>query len=236
MLIRIVVYDTQPLEAGQSQYTFFRDTDDNESSVTKKEENACLNFLFSHQGWRQLLQSELRLSPKFHAINFVTHPFYDPGRGEMDVIIFNDGTPHQAILIEAKRIKITYDEKQALTRNGLMKLFKGVEQITERAREFRFWQNYLMVIILSDGRQLTDLAQWNRSGINTILSDSIFSEVVQDLPNEIGVIVALILQSSGKSIDLQGAIGVGVWRFAQEQQQSDTTTNRVDRLINELLR
>jgi len=165
----------------------------------------------------------------------LTEPFTQKNKkpGDIDLLLVDTDNPDKAIAFECKRVKAVSLENQTAKVNNTGKIKHGVLQVN-KYQKLGFHQTYLMIILLDDGRNYKTPNTLFRSSANIDelkqLYDLPFNE---PLNNDTGVIFIIVNQPTGKDINLTGAIGFCLDKFAELHEQKKSLTNKIEELIKQ---
>jgi hypothetical protein len=204
--------------------------------VTQLDERSLVRWLMLVSDVRSMMFEALgRSSGAFYQPE-VVEPFYAPGEGEIDLVICERGAPHEALVIEAKRVKVEIVNAERDEVHKIREVAKGVHQANTLYRRFGFFQHYLAVITAVDASDQTDSnipCRGLRSDTADLFDDrKTFTRIVDfpkrdDLKPEIGIIFMEVVQPSRIAIDRRATFRVCVQHPANARQQADSVTRNV---------
>ncbi|MGP8216904.1 MAG: hypothetical protein ACLQQ4_15160 [Bacteroidia bacterium] len=216
-----VTYDTQPY-AGGVTYTFFDDSGDfdNERAL-KLSEQEMVNWLFNHSPAKEIIYDELKMPRDSVHFLSVEEPFIQyrtEKPGDIDVLLCHKNDPRHAIALECKRIKVSFDDSHKENINKIRGLLKGVEQANALSK-LGFGRCFLFVMIVTDGHNLKEQNQMFRYASADKLKEVYYLDEYKNLYENVGVILCLVTQPSGKSIYMNGTIAVREHKIAKQYEQ-----------------
>ncbi len=151
-------YDSVPLNTHDTEYSFFTKSDRNDPSVTEKTESDAVQWLFNNRRFRRMfLEDFFSLPDQVKIFYGLQHPFTLSGRvpGDIDLLLVDPTRCDASIAIECKRVKVvSTDAYPKVNGDGASKIRHGILQANSY-RELGFHRNYLMIIVLDDGRAMT---------------------------------------------------------------------------------
>jgi hypothetical protein len=191
---------------------------------------------------RQMLLQELGFPGSAFCKPEVVEPFYAPGSGDLDLLIWHPRAPDRAIALECKKVKVAIKNAGQDRVNGLRHVGDCVEQANRLYRGFGFHQTYLCVITEVEASGQEPITVLNRG----VRPDSVpergdsrtttFRQIVEfpgrdDLYHRIGIVFVEVTQPSRLSINTRATVRVCVYRRAECRDQSNSVTNRVLALV-----
>jgi hypothetical protein len=229
------------IQPGESFILFNEDPGMNDKSATERDEKRIVTWLFHQQQWaKQLILQELGVTLDSFISTEVTNPFTQPNKkpGDIDVLIFEPHYPNQAIAIECKKVSVVAENTKKDIVHKVEKIGKGVSQ-ANALRELGFFQTYIAIITVVDGRQRSDYNTLHR-GIGESSHDTHLGAQThktlkriyefprrEDLHKDIGIIFIEIVQPTGKSLDEKFGVCVCIDERAKPQDQSSSQTNKI---------
>ena len=146
--------------------------------------------------------------------------------GDIDVPAIDRAHPDRAIAIEVKRVKLPPDAYLTAQPNKLQELDKGCRQ-ARLLRTMGFHRSYLLVAVVADGREQTDVGFPFRGPPPVLVK--IVRDKLRSLPfhPDVGVVVVEVTQPVDKDIQDSGAIGIWTHQHAQGIEQASTLTDRL---------
>lgn len=227
--------------AGESFALFSEDPGMNDVSATERDEKRIVKWLFHQQPWAaRLILQELGMPQSSFIGREVTDPFTQSNRkpGDIDVFICESSRPSQAVAIECKKVNVIAQNTQKDVVHKVEKIGKGVSQ-ANALRELGFYQTYLTVITVVDGRErgghnvlfrgIGNSTHDTHQGAQTHKTRTRIYEFPrrEDLHDEVGIIFIEVVQPTGKSLDEKFGVCVCVDKRAAPREQSNSQTNRV---------
>ena len=234
LLFKTIMMDSAPLAAGQSTYSFFTPSFENNPSVTAMVEGEALFWLLQNPQFRKGFFAEF--FPQFpKAVRHFTglvEPFtyHDKTPGDIDLLLVQPDLPHKAVAFEFKRIKVFREETGKEKINRIPYLAHGIEQ-SNGYHAIGFSQTYLVAIILDDGRHLETPNVMFRYNKDHALDEYVYNlRYSSDLHREVGVIYLRINQMTGKHIDHSHSIGYCIDKPAIPVIQPTDITSKIANL------
>jgi hypothetical protein len=216
---------------------------DGSTRVTEFDERTIIHWLLLCPASRHVLLETLGLPPDAFYQSAVVQPFYAPGEGDLDLILCPRLTPHEAVAIECKRVKVETVNVGEDRVNKLQDAARGVCQANRLYNgPFAFFQTYLAIIteVAASLQHETNIPNRGvRSHTKPQSGDTkntTFRQIVEfpgraELHNEIGILFIEIVQPSRLSIDTQATARVCIYRRAEKRDQLDSVTNRVTEIM-----
>lgn len=208
--------------------------------VTDIPEKQLIRWLMLSEPARGLIFEELGFpSSAFYALE-VGEPFYSPGIGDLDLVLCNHCAPHEAAVLECKRVKIVVVDPEQHQMNKLEDTRIGVIQANRLHDKFGFSRTYLAVLTEVEASQQHDTNIPCRGIDSTATPDygqtKSFKRIVEfpgrdDLKTDIGIVFIEVVQPSRISINERVTIRVCVHHPAQQRTQSDSVTNRIEMVM-----
>jgi hypothetical protein len=212
---------------------------DGSSRVTEFDEKPIVRWLILFPVSRLLILEQLELPPDAFYKPEVVQPFYVPGEGDIDLILCPRLSPHQALALECKRVKVESVNAGQDKINKLQDVAEGVHQANKLYNgPFAFFQTYLCIITEVEASAQDERNVANRgvrphtTPVRGDTKTTTFRQIVEfpgraDLHNDVGIIFVEIVQPSRLSIDTQATVRVCVYRRAQKRDQLDSVTKRI---------
>jgi hypothetical protein len=212
---------------------------DGGSRVTEFDEKPIIRWLMLSEPSHGIILDELGLPPDAFYCPEVVQPFYAPGEGDIDLILCPWLSPHRAIALECKRVKVESVNVGQDRINKLHDIAGGVRQANKLYNgPFGFFQTYLAIIteVEASGQDERNIPNRGvRSHTTPQRGDTgrtTFRQIVEfpgraGLHKDIGIIFIEVAQPSRLSIDKQATVRVCVYRRAEPRDQLDSVTNRV---------
>lgn len=244
VIFREIAFHYAQLRPGVT--TFF--TDDGSpyaSRISKKAEQSLISWLVHDAATKHLLCEVLQRSlGSFFGIS-VQQPFYAANEGDIDLLVCEPRSPHEAIAIECKRVKVFVEDEGNDCINRIEAVGEGVKQVRKLYDRLGFFQTYLAIISAVDGANRKQLNIPSRG----ITSDSIpnrdtstttFRRILQfprreELPPEIGIMLIELVQPSGRAFEEQGVVRICVHHKATPRPQREADTQRMLALMKRTL-
>ena len=169
----------------------------------------------------------------------VVAPFYSPGTGDLDLVACPRLSPHRAVALECKRVKVDTVNAGQDKINKLRDISGGAHQAnTLYNGPHGFFQTYLAVIteVTAGGQEERNIPNRGvRSHSTPVEGDTrrtTFRQIIEfpgrdKLHRDIGILFVEVAQPSRLSIDRQATLRVCVYRRAQSRDQLDSVTNRM---------
>lgn len=233
LLFHTIVYDSVLLSKELKKYIMFTHNEIEGESDRNKSEQIIIKWLFSKPAFREIFYPLLNISYDSNVRFDVKSPIIpNPNRtpGDIDIMLFNWGQIEKTVAIEVKKVKYICEPDGRERLNKVHDIKDGVSQ-TKGLLEMGFYQTYLAVIIVSDGRNII-LNNYVFRGI----SRECFQEVYdfqdrENLNDRVGLIFIEIVQPTSVSVNNTGVIGVCIDREAIKQEQSKDLTERLKKYL-----
>ncbi|HEX8633319.1 MAG TPA: hypothetical protein VF703_04125 [Pyrinomonadaceae bacterium] len=234
------------IHAGETFTLFSEDPGMNDESAVERDEKRIVSWLFNYQLWaKELLLNELGVWQDSFIATEVTAPFTQPNKkpGDIDVFICERDNPHQAIAIECKKVSVVAETTKKDIVHKVEKIGKGVSQ-ANALRELGFYQTYLAIVTVVDGRQRNEYNTLHRSirdsshdthlGAQTHKTSKRIYEFPrrEDLHDNVGIIFIEVIQPTGKNLDDKFGVCISIDKRANPQEQLTSQTNRILDYIN----
>jgi hypothetical protein len=241
---RQITFDTAHIAPGhQLKATFFDASPysilDGSARITDFDEKPIVRWLMLAPSARAIIFDELALPPNASYRPEVVQPFYAPGTGDIDLLLCPPRSPHLAIALECKRVKVESINAGQDRINKLQGVAGGVRQANKLYNgPFAFFQTYLAIITEAEASAQDDVNIPNR-GVRSHTTPhrgdtrtTTFRQIVEfpgrdELDGDVGILFIEIAQPSRLSIDRQATVRVCVYRRAARRDQLDAVTNRV---------
>lgn len=245
---RQISFDTAHIAPGQQlKATFFEASPypilDGSARITDFDEKPIVRWLMLAPSARGIIFDELGLPPNAFYRPEVVQPFYAPGAGDIDLLLCPPLSPHLAIALECKRVKVESINAGQDRINKLQDVAGGVRQANKLYNgPFAFFQTYLAIITEVEASSQDNINIPNR-GVRCHTTPrrgdtrtTTFRQIVEfpgrdELDGEVGIFLVEIAQPSRVSIDRQATVRVCVYRRAASRDQLDAVTNRVMEII-----
>jgi hypothetical protein len=199
----------------------------NAAPVQDIHEAELARWLFTERMPAALLASELRFAPAT-GLTFCVDPSHLMGDarapGDIDVLAIDHARLDQAIAIEIKRVKLPPKAYLTARPNKLQDLDKGCRQV-RLLRSMGFHRSYLVVAVVADGREQTDVGFPFRGPPPALVK--VVRDKLRSLPfhPDVGVFVVEVTQPVDKDIRDSGAVGIWTHQHAQDVEQPAALTD-----------
>lgn len=213
--------------------------------ISQRAEQWLVGWLVNDAGARQLLCEMLQRSPAAFFRTAVQKPFYTANEGDIDLLVCDPGSPHQAVAIECKRVKVYVEDEGNDSINRLDAVGEGVKQAKKLYGKFGFFQTYLAVISAVDSanrkrlnipsRGITSESVPNRDTSTTTFRSILQFPRREELPSDIGIILIELVQPSGRAFQEQGIVRICVHHKAVPRSQREIETHKMVDLMKSRL-
>lgn len=233
MIFNYMYWDARHV-GNQRTIKFFTETDEDDESVTTLSEEAAIHWLFNNPHFFEMFADGFfgyyTGVEKYFGLK---EPFTNQNKkpGDIDLLLLDKEKPHQAIAFECKKVKaITIDEHISKV-NNIEKIRKGILQVNQY-QSLGFYQSYLLIILLDDGRYKKTPNQMFRAHKEDV-------ERIYDIPwnenlnSDVGVVYVKVNQTTGRHINFTGGFGFCIDKPAQKLEQTASMTNKVKELIKQ---
>lgn len=198
-------------------------------SATDVNEAELAHWLFTAFVPSRPIAAELGFMPEMQLAFMMDRKVLAPiarGPGDIDVLAANATYPEQAIAVEVKRVKMPSGSYSTSLPNKLQELEKGCTQVG-LLREIGFHRSYLLVAVVADGREQTEVSFAFR-GPTPVLVKAV-KEKLRSLKfhPDVGVVVVEATQPVDKDIQDSGAIGIWTHQVASMIQQPPELTANI---------
>jgi len=233
----MIAFDAQTIPAGiydRLTASFFHDDlkFEDESSA-KRDEQSILKWLFSRSELKEMIFEELSVKQNAcHKLEVVDPIIENPRKkpGDIDVLICEQKSPHEAIALECKRVKVIADDTGRDKVNKIDAIGNGVIQ-ANAVMNLGFHNTCLAVLTVVDGRL--------RKEYNTLFrgsTDETFKRVYEfpqrnKLHKDIGIMFLELIQPTGKDITRMAAVAVAVDRRPMPRKQPVSLNNKISALF-----
>jgi hypothetical protein len=248
ILYRQISFDTAHIKAGSPlNATFFEMSSapylDGSTAVTALAEKHIIQWLLLFTPARQVLFEELGLPRDAFFRPEVVDPFYAPGCGDLDLVACPRLSPHRAVSLECKRVKVEAVNDGQDNINKLQDIAGGVHQANRLYNGPNgFFQTYLAVITEVTAGDQHDRnipnrgVRSNSTPSNGDTERTTFRQIIEfpgrdKLHRDIGILFIEVVQPSRLSINTQATLRVCVYRRAEPRDQLESVTNRMIALI-----
>jgi hypothetical protein len=208
--------------------------------VTALDERSLMRWLMLFSPVRSIIFEELGRSAASFFRPELVEPFYCSGEGEMDLLVCERMAPHEALVVEAKRVKVEIVNTERDEVHKIMDIAKGVHQANTLYERFAFFQHYLAVITAvgaSDQDDTNVPCRGLRSHTTDLYEErKTFTRIVDfpkrdNLKREIGIVFMEVVQPSRIAFDRRATFRICVQRPAKAREQAASVTNRVQSLV-----
>ena len=129
------------------------------------------------------------------------------GPGDIDVLAIDLVRPECALAIEVKRVKMPTDSYWTSLPNKLEGIDKGRKQV-ELLRQIGFHRSYLLIAVVADGRERTDVNFASRGSTPALIKTVRDKLSCLEFHPDVGVLVVEVTQPVDKNICDAGAVGI----------------------------
>ena len=218
---RMVVSDTIKLDERTS-CSLFKDSEEHsgEGAIDLAEQE-MMRWLFNNQDAIRILCDELDIPNGYMWGLEIKDPiikYATKKPGDIDAILCHNSDPRKSIAFESKKVKIRFTETKESIINKVESLRKGVEQVNALSK-LGFYKCYLLVMIVTDGGNLQGEDQIFKRASNKDLDRIYNFDGYRNLESNIGIILCLITQLSGKSLNMNNAVAIREHKKAIPQEQ-----------------
>ncbi len=205
----------------------------NSNRITNLNEPNLVDWLLKSPHDSKLLWGLVGYNQKPLIFKEIKYPIIDDTcitPGDIDILMTCSDTPIQSVGIQCKRIKVDYSYTPAKV-NKIKDIERGIKQSNKMLSLFKFWKNYLLIIIEIDAH-----SQKDKNVIFRGLGDNEHREIYHtttqnELHEEIGLIFIEVVQPAENSyFDLSKAVFIKN-RDAKIQTQPYITNKKVWVLI-----
>jgi hypothetical protein len=233
LLFQFKAFDAKTVFPGPHWTEFFVDDDSpGQLSATAISEGEILKWILNSPA-QDLFLSALEITTQDFVAFEVKKPLIEDSQskpGDIDLFLCEKTAPNRSIAVQAKRVKVTYEESDKYKINKL----DGIRELVEQAngtRELGFHRAYCVVLIVIDSRAQRQLAPHCRfMGRDSFQRVFAFPQR-ESLHDDVGVVFVEIAQTTGRSIDDTAIVAVSVDRRATYLDQWATMTDRVKQLM-----
>lgn len=232
LLFETIIFDSALIDQRLT-YKFFQENEENEQSITNLPEQQALRWIMNIAPFRKMFLG--RFFPKPDEIKTYydqTYPFTSPNKlpGDIDMIIADPHKPDQAIAFECKKVKAVAQNTEPPKINNLKSLHHGVKQ-ANAYQSLGFYQSYLMILLLDDGRTLTTPNTMFRYNKHEMLEAIYNIQFTEPIHADVGVIYVRINQMTGKHYNHSASLGFCIDKHAGSLGQTVEMTNKIRELI-----
>lgn len=235
----VILNYTFPLD-GKSEHVLFDENSIPASSsrITSLNESELVKWMLESESRTECFFGRVLLKDlAYQILQTISTPIIQVGEkpGDTDILVYPQDHPDLAIAFEVKRVKVNIDEDDVENINKDTKVVKkGIKQANQ-LRKLGFHQTYLVVIIVTDGKNRTS------KDIPFRYADSDRIRSLYDLPKnkklhpDVGVIYVQIVEPTSASMDYVGHFTVRVDKKACELEQALSMISRVKQ-VNDFLK
>ncbi len=236
--MRTIAYDTVSIKPDSVIYKLFVDDDASmDQRVNTLFERELVKFLFNpvYRFFEYLIFEELGItntySPHFEKIKpIIDNPNEKPG--DIDLLLVDKSQVIKSIGFQVKKLKGFVDLDNT-NKVKFSNIEEGIVQVNKMFEKYRFYKNYLMLIVANYGRNNTTNNFFFRhvggSEIKPLYSISTYEK----LREEIGIFIIEITQPISKGITKSGEIASKLFKDSTLNIQSEEITNKIKLLIDE---
>lgn len=209
LFFHVINYDTQRIYKQDIQ--FFQDEKPlfPSRSVTHMNEAELVRWLIHKKDAFKLLLKLLNLPINTEYFLEVRKPITDQeNEGDIDLILLPNNDPYRAIAVECKRAKVEILDNNGKEKvNKINDIRKGFKQ-SKRLREMGFYKTYLLVFVVTDGRNKITPNTFFRDGESAQVKELYRMSMEEPLHSDVGFIYVKITQPTDKDINWRGNIGI----------------------------
>jgi hypothetical protein len=217
---------------GQTSYPIFAEANDNAPSVRNLTERQALEWLFKDALFASdFTQAFFPGTPLVRYHFSLVRPFTQPDNkpGDIDLMLVALDLPHQAVALEAKRIKIETCPDGSVHINRAQEIGYGIQQANS-CRNIGFHRTYLLLLLLDDGRAKSSQNAFLRHATGREIDQILSLPWSEALNPDVGVVYVRSCQAIDKTIDEASSIQYCIDKHAARQQQTDEMINKVRHL------
>lgn len=236
LTFRMMAFDTQTLPeeilTGYTQTFFNDDLNSKDESAARQDEKTILKWIFNHPVLRMMFFEELsvKTAPRYKLE--VGHPIVEnPNKkpGDIDVLIWEQECPHEAMALECKRVKVIVDDSGRDKANKVNAIGDGVAQ-ANAVLNLGFHRTYLAVLTVVDGRLRKECNTLFRGSTNETFKRVYEFPQRDKLHKDIGIMFLELIQPTGKDIDRMAAVAIAVDRPPKPREQPVSLNNKISLL------
>ena len=205
-------------------------------SATTIDEKPLANWLFNEIPSSQVMVREFQFEHSAGTHFGLSTKAIAPsarGPGDIDALVFSQIALERSTAFEIKRVKvdaITFDTKMPGKVAGLR---HGVEQVNLLA-EIGFYRTYLLIAIVTDGRERHEFGLPFRGANAEILQSIRNFPGRHDLHPAVGLAFVELTQTVEKDVQYAGSIGVQIAVQAKHVQQTRELTDAITHVVPKL--
>jgi hypothetical protein len=123
---------------------------DSSTRVTDLSEQQIVRWILLCEPARRLLFNQLGFPASAFYEPEVIEPFFDRGKGDLDLVLCTPHRPQETTAVELKRVKVTVLDTENDQLNKLHDTREGVGQANRLYNKFGFFQSYLGIVSAID--------------------------------------------------------------------------------------
>jgi hypothetical protein len=236
---RCIPYDSINLNSYIRSYEYFLNEDKTIlfDNATKRPEQKVVKWIFekSLTTLRYLVYEELNLSNEYkHYLEcreYILDYRYD--ESDIDILLVNDKSPHLSHAFQVKKLTIDLFKDGFSVFKRLNQVEKGITQANEVFKKYKFYKNYLMLVVIINGIDKKDVNQIFRQPSSKELYKHIYSlKNFNELNENIGIFAYEITQPTNLSIDRRGTILSKLLKYPKPIEQPSFLTERTKSHVN----
>jgi len=235
--MRSIAYDTVSIKPGAVVYKLFEDDDSQKDErVNSLLEGELVKFLFTHNlnFYEYLIYEELGIKNTYCPFFERSRPIIDNQNekpGDIDLLLVDKSQMNKSVAFQVKKLKGFIDIDN-INKVKFSNIEEGIVQSNKMFEKFRFYQNYLMLIVANDGMRNTSNNFFFRQVNGSEIKPLYLVQTYESLKVGIGVFIVEITQPTGKDIKKGGKIASKLLVQAAECVQSDSLNNKIELLVN----
>lgn len=236
--MRSIAYDTVSIKPGAVIYKLFEDDNSVEDErVNLLWERELVEFLFTRylKFYEYLIYEELGISNNYNPFFERVKPIIDnPNEkpGDIDLILIDKLNINNSFGFQVKKLK-GFTDSDGIIKAKFSNIERGIDQANKMFEKYKFYKNYLMLIVANDGKSNTDKNFFFRHIDGSEIKSLFLGSTYDSLSKGIGVFIIEITQPMGKGIRKSGMIASKIIAQATECEQSEIMNNKIKHLINE---
>lgn len=231
---RCVTLDSHPLKSGENKFQLFSSEGPNyiQDRATKRIESDIVKWIFTKhmENIPFLIYEEIGISNLYkHYLEcrkyILDNEYHE---SDIDILLFNEKFPNLSIAFQVKRITVSIDENGKSSFKRIHEIEEGIKQANKLYKKYKFYKNYLMTIVIIDGRNKKDVNQIFRQPDSIEMYDRIyFSKNFGGLHEDIGIFAYEIIQPTNENIDYRATVASKELKRARQIEQSSLLTERI---------
>jgi len=235
--IRSIVYDTVSLKPGSVIYEFFQDDystkDERVNSILERE---LVKFLFDpfYRFYEYLIYEELGISNSYIPFYEKSQPIIENANekpGDIDLILVDKSQVGNSLGFQVKRFK-GFIDADGINKVKFSNIEEGIIQVNKMFEKYKFYKNYLMLIVANDGMNNTKDSFLFRQVKGPEIKPLYSMSTYENLKEGIGLFIVEITQPTGKGIRKTGKIATKLLRDSKLNMQSKKMTNKIKLLVD----